>query len=402
MKILFLLTQDLESPDGAGRIFPLGRELARLGHQVSIAALHSNFRSLEKTHFWREGVEVIYCAQMHVHKMGNTKRYFSPLRLLQVSVQATWALIHIALQTRADIVHVNKPHPMNSLAGLAAKTLHRCPLVLDCSDYEAGTNFFTRAWQKRIVAWFEDQMPRHADALTAHAAFIRERLLSLGIEPGKIAYLPNGVDRERFGPVDDKELSGLRAALGLENKRVVAFIGTLTAHAHAVDLLVEAFQQVLKEIPESALMIVGGGENFERLQEKVHQCGIGTATVFCGRVPAAQVNQYYHLAEVSVDPVRDTDAVRARFPLKLFESWATGVPFVTSDVGDRHRLLEDPPAGLLVAPGDAGALAGGILRILKDPILAGELKRNGMERAGAFDWKILALDMEKVYRNLLA
>jgi hypothetical protein len=45
-KITFLLTQDLESPSGLGRYWPMARYLAALGHQVKIGALHSNFNSL--------------------------------------------------------------------------------------------------------------------------------------------------------------------------------------------------------------------------------------------------------------------------------------------------------------------------------------------------------------------
>ena len=47
MRIHFLLTQDLESPSGLGRYFPMARELVRLGHQVTISALHSDYANLK-------------------------------------------------------------------------------------------------------------------------------------------------------------------------------------------------------------------------------------------------------------------------------------------------------------------------------------------------------------------
>lgn len=402
MKVLFLLTQDLESPTGTGRFFPLARELVRLGHQVSIAALHGNFQALDNTHITRDGVEIYYVGQMHVQKAGSMKRYFSPGRLILIAAYATWALTRAALRIPADIVHVAKPHPMNSIAGLAAKYIRRRRLVLDCSDYEAGTNRFSGAWQRWIIAFFENSMPRLADLITTHATFLHDRLLSLGVPLEKIAYLPNGVDYERFGFVDEAELSTLRSSLGIQDKRVVAFIGTLTAHAHALDLLLKAFQQVLQEIPEAVLLIVGGGEKFEQLQAFAQALGISAATVFCGRVPASQVNSYYRLADVSVDPVYDNPVARSRFPIKLFESWVAGIPFVTADVGDRCRLLEQPPAGLLAKPGDAASLANVILQVLKDPALADEIRRHGYERARSFDWKVLAKEMEKVYLKLLS
>jgi len=401
MNILFLLTQDLESPTGAGRFFPLARELVRLGHSVSIAALHSNYRSLKNRCFLREGVRILYVGQMHVLKTGYEKKYFPAPLLLIVSAHATISLIKAALSVPAEIVHIAKPHPMNSIAGLTAKYVKGCRLVLDCSDYEAATNRFDAEWQRRIVAFFEDHVPHLVDCITTHATFLRNRLLSLGISQEKIVYLPNGADYERFSQIDERELANLRAALGLQQKRVVVFVGTLSAHAHAVGLLMQAFQEVRYHVPDTALLIVGGGENYENLRRLAQNLEIDDVTIFCGRVPPERVKYYYRLADVSVDPVYDTPANRARFPIKLFESWVTGVPFVTADVGDRRDLLEQPCAGLLVKPGDASSLADAIIKILQDPTLAEEIRNNGFKRAREFDWRYLAREMERVYFGLV-
>ena len=54
MKITFFLTQDIESPSGLGRFFPLAKELSRLDHQVKIICLHSNYFSLKYNFFSSE------------------------------------------------------------------------------------------------------------------------------------------------------------------------------------------------------------------------------------------------------------------------------------------------------------------------------------------------------------
>ncbi len=79
--------------------------------------------------------------------------------------------------------------------------------------------------------------------------------------------------------------------------------------------------------------------------------------IFTGRVKPDEMNVYYRLADVSVDPVNDTLADRGRCPLKIFESWQMGVPVVTSDVGDRKILAGDPPAATLAQPGSEEDLA---------------------------------------------
>lgn len=398
MKILFLLTQDLESPSGAGRYFPLARGLVKLGHQVTITALHADFNALRETRIEHKGVEIYYVAQMHVLKQGNRKLYYPPHRLLGLMARATWALSRAALSLPADIVHIGKPHPMNSVAGLLARSLRGKTVFLDCDDLEVATSHFHGKWQKWGVALFEDGMPKRVHHITTHNNYLRDRLLHLGVPAEKITYLPNGVDTERFCCPDTAELDKLREGLNLQGKKVVAFIGSLSLPSHPVDLLLEAYKLVREAEPGSKLLIVGGGEDFDRLSDRVQRMGLGDATTFTGRIPAAEVPNYYRLATVVVDPVIDNEVGRTRLPLKMFESWASQVPFVTADVGDRKIVLGDPPAGLLAAPGEAGSLARAILEVLQNEDLAQRLCRLGMDRIGQYSWDQLAQNLDQVYR----
>jgi glycosyltransferase involved in cell wall biosynthesis len=399
MRVLFLLSQDLESPSGLGRYWPLSKELVQLGHSVTIAALHSNYRSLATRRFIREGVQVRYVAQMHVRKEGNRKSYFSPLSLIWITAQATLALSRAALSIPADIVQICKPHPMNGIAGILAKMLHKRTLFLDCDDIEAAVNRFDGDWQKRGVAFFENYLPRHVDFVTTHTSVNRDRLLALGIPENRLFYLSNGVDRARFALHDPQRIKALRDELELVGKKVVAYIGSLSLAGHPVDLLLKAFVIIHQTQPESILLLVGGGDDYEKLQTQAREMGIGQVTIFCGHVSPEDVGLYYFLSDLSVDPVYDNDAARGRSPLKLFESWACGTPFVSADVGDRHFLIGDPPAGLLAMPGDPLSLAQVVLKILEDQGLAKTLRQRGLERVHTYFWDRLAVGLDELYRR---
>jgi glycosyltransferase involved in cell wall biosynthesis len=144
-------------------------------------------------------------------------------------------------------------------------------------------------------------------------------------------------------------------------------------------------------------MIVGGGDDFQRLQKRSQDMGFGNSVIFPGRIAPEQVANYYHVADVTVDPVHDDDAARGRSPLKLFESWACNVPFVSQDVGDRKILLGDPPAGILTKPGNNEALSEAIIRVLTEPNLKRELQNCGGKRVEEFYWDKLAQLMELKY-----
>ncbi len=400
MKILFLLTQDLLSPAGAGRYFPLACALAARGHTVRIAALHSDFSSLELTEFTRENVRVSYVGQMHVRKVGDDKVYFSSRQLLWVVLAATWALTRAAFTERVDVIHIGKPHPMNSIAGVLAKLLRRCSLVLDCDDLEAANNRFQSRVQAQLVGRSERLAMHTADHITTHSSVIQDYLVAAGIPLHKITYLPHGVDLQRFGTVDSLKVVALRESLELKDRKVVVYVGSMSSVCHALDLLMLAFVEVQRQVPDSVLLFVGGGEDYKSLQQLASSLNLGEHVRFSGRIDPGDVPLFYALGDVSVAPVQNNDAGRASLSLKMFESWAAGVPFVTVDIGDRRTVMGSPPAGVLVPPDDASSMASAIVRLLLDPGERQALRDRQLQLASEYGWDGLAERVEGVYQAL--
>lgn len=394
-KITFLLSQSLDSPSGLGRYGPLAKELVKLGHKVEIIALHPTFEDLSTKEFEQDGFRLHYVAQMHVRKTGDIKSYYPTTQLLKITFLATWQLSKSVLAGKSEIIFVGKPHPMNSIAGLLGKVINRSKLILDCDDFEAASGRFGSGWQRSIVTWFEKWMPHQATFVTTNTKFMLNKLINWGIDENKIVYVPNGIDKDRFSPPDHQELDSLREDMSLNARKVVLFVGSLSLPSHPVGLLLGAFKNLIDQGEKIVLILVGGGEDLQNLIDQVTKLGLTQHVNFCGRVPPEKVPLYYSLADVSTDPVNDDDAARGRAPLKLFESWASGVPFVCGDVGDRRFLLGDPPAGVLVQPGDQDAFAKGIYSIISNPELAGELRQRGIERIAFFTWDQLARTLDE-------
>jgi len=114
---------------------------------------------------------------------------------------------------------------------------------------------------------------------------------------------------------------------------------------------------------------------------------IDNDVIFVGRVSPDSVPYYYQLADVSVDPVNNTDAAKGRCPLKMFESWAMNTPFVTSDVGDRRTLAGTPPAILLSDPGNPADLAEKIIALLQNTRYQKLMSKLGYERVQEYYWR---------------
>jgi glycosyltransferase involved in cell wall biosynthesis len=333
---------------------------------------------------------------MHVRKVGSRKFYFKSSQLLWIALVGTLQLARAALRTRADVYHVCKPHPMNGLAGLIASKLRRRPFYLDCDDYETTSNQFSRDWQRRVVNFFEERLPAVAAGITVNTHFTLERLKRSGYPDEQIVYVPNGVDRHRFSGADDAVARMLRRQLGLVDRKVVLYVGSLSLASHAVDQLLEAFVIVRQAEPRAILLLVGGGGEYEALQSQVEALKLSDEVQFVGWIPPDQVPSYYLLADVSVDPMRDDPTARARSPLKVVESLVTGTPIITGDVGDWREMLTSG-GGLLVPPGDVTALAQSLVSILGDDELRVRLSAQALEVCRQYYWDVLVHRFAKVY-----
>jgi glycosyltransferase involved in cell wall biosynthesis len=397
LRILFLLTQSLTDPSGLGRYWPLARQMTKLGYQVEIAALHPAYHTLRQRDFVREGVKISYVAQMHVRQEGNRQLYFNTPQLFLVTALATLALTRAALRSHADVIHIAKAQPMNGFAGWLGARLHRQHLYLDYDDDEAASNRFSSEWQRRVVKWCEDRLPQAVRGVTVNTSYLRERCLGLGVPASKIFLVPNGFDPDRFPTPASNEIESIRARWGLTGKQVVLYLGSLNLANHPILLLLDAFELVHRRIPSALLFLAGGGEAYDRIVQEIEVRGLQDAVIMAGRIESQAVAGIYAASHLVVDPVLDDNIARARSPLKIVESLAMGIPVVTGDVGDRAAMLEYGRAGILVKPGSADALAGGIISALSDRTCYNSMVERAQALSEQFRWDHLVHEFVKVY-----
>ncbi len=384
----------IERPSGR-RYYNIACEFVRLGYRVRLLALHPDLASCRQRRFVSEGVEIWYLGQMHVRKRGSVVERFAPGALLWVLLRAVLGLVWGIICSPAEWYHLGKPQPVNGMAALIGVVLlRRQRFYVDCDDDELHSNRFNSGWQRRVFGFWQWLLPRLAAGVTVNTRFLEARMRRAGIEC--IAYVPNGVAADWFAAPDPGVLAGLRLALGLAEKRLLAYAGTLALQNHPVDLLLAAFEQIAADMPDTVLLLIGSGEDLALLREQACAAGLAGRVYFCGQVPHRAVPALLALAEISVDPVHDDAAARARSPLKVFESMALGVPVITGDVGDRAAIL-DGVAGLVVAPGDAAALAAGIRLLLGDEERRRAATAAARRQAEKYRWERLAQSWIEVY-----
>lgn len=230
--------------------------------------------------------------------------------------------------------------------------------------------------------------------LIAKKVFVYRKETLGDFPPDKIEIITAGVDAELFRPDVDAEY--LRDKLGLKDKKVVVYVGELSAW-HGVEDLLEAARRL-----ENNVRVIMLGKNVEKLRDEVNESK--EIFVFTGFVPYAEVPKYIALADVAVAPYNPKGAAnmdRHGFyfsPLKLFEYMACAKPVVTTNVEIVSELLKEHRCGVLVEPGNAEELSEAIMYLLKNREKAVEMGKRGREAVlGRYTWKRVA---EQVYSGM--
>jgi glycosyltransferase involved in cell wall biosynthesis len=212
------------------------------------------------------------------------------------------------------------------------------------------------------------ELTPYMDRLIAVSKAIEHKLIDEQRTTVPVSLIYNGVDLDRY---DNQEACcTLPEEYGMEpGSQIVGVVARLEPEKGHPTLL-EAWPQVLSEVPDAYLLIVGEGSRRDALEAQARELRIAHRVVFTGRrddVPAVTA-----ALDVAVLP-----SYREAQGMVILEAMALSRPVVASNVGGIPEMIEDGKTGLLVPPHDADALATAIVRLLKNHPLADTLGRAG-------------------------
>ena len=156
-----------------------------------------------------------------------------------------------------------------------------------------------RKTYRRVVVGLE----RASTVLLGYSSLALEYFKQMGFPEQRCFRAVNCIDTDRILEGADaarENASRLRAELGLTGKKVVLFVGILIA-SKKIDRLLRSFAEVSKNVADAKLVIVGDGDDRDRLEQIASELGIDADTHFAGRVVDG-VQDYYQLGDVFVLP----------------------------------------------------------------------------------------------------
>jgi glycosyltransferase involved in cell wall biosynthesis len=264
-----------------------------------------------------------------------------------------------------DLVYERNALYRNGIAK-ACKRL-RLPYVLFVEADEVMEYDFREEPITGLLRWRAKNMIAYnlkaADCIVCVSEPLKEHLhIEWRIPQKKIVVFPNGVDVQQFRP-DAEKRTAVRASLDISDRPMLLFVGNFYEW-HDVKTLLDAVSEVLVSHPNAYLVLAGDGHQRQAMEHHAARLGIMDNIRFLGRVPHADVPGLINAADIAIVPVPATIKNMWLSPLKLFEYMAAGAAIISSRIGHLSEVIRDGENGLLVAPGDPGALASAAGKLL--------------------------------------
>jgi glycosyltransferase involved in cell wall biosynthesis len=244
-----------------------------------------------------------------------------------------------------DLVHLHHP---NLLGDLAAVTDRRRPLVVT----QHSDVVRQRALRSFYGPLVRSALRRARFVVAASEPFLRWSS-ELGPFARKARVIPYGIDPARFAVTSEIEARARALRAGWPGGKVVLTVGRLVRYK-GHEVLLRAARDL-----DATVVIVGAGPQAARLRSLA-----GPRTVLAGAVPEADLPAYYRAADVFCLPsITPAEA----FGIVLLEAMACGLPLVTTALPTGVAAVNrDGATGLVVPPGDAGALREALVALLDD------------------------------------
>ena len=267
----------------------------------------------------------------------------------------------------AELVHAHGLRPSIAATGARADAQ---PLVATWHNAVLGS-----AVHRRVLARGEAAVARRSDLILGASQDLADRAAELGARDARLTMLPApGLAPATVGR------EAIRDQLGVDDGALVLTVARLVPQKR-LHLLVDAIAMLNREGVNVTAAVVGGGRLHDDLAEQAHRTD--------ARVQL--LGERHDIADLL--SAADVFALSSAWEARSFavqEAMLTGCPVVVPDVGGLPDLVGD--TGIVVAPGDAAALAAGIRTLVTDPARRSSLATAARARAATWPDEATVID----------
>lgn len=181
---------------------------------------------------------------------------------------------------------------------------------------------------------------KHADHVCANNEALRQYCVDLGASVDKSSVIYPGIDMNRFSTSVPRR--DLQEFLGIKSTdKLLLFMGTLFRFSGLTELINELAPTMLSD-KSLKLLILGGGEDFDRLQHLITELELGSQIMMAGRIEYDDLADYLRLGHVALLPFSPGIVTHNALPGKVLQYLACGLPTIATSL---HGLISMIPQG---------------------------------------------------------
>jgi colanic acid biosynthesis glycosyl transferase WcaI len=389
MKILYIsqyFPPEMGAP--AARAGELSRHWANAGHEVSVLTGFPNhptgvippeYRNQFRRLVDHEQINGVHVVRTWLLPFPNRRAHERILNYSSFCVSA--ALAGLALPA-PDLVIATSPQLLVALSGWWIAQRKHVPFILEVRDLwpESLTAVGMgnpRSLLYRAVGKLAGFLYQRADRIVVVTPAFKDYLVQHWQVPHeKISVIENGVETQIFNP-DAADAPVLRESLGIQNKFVVSYIGTM-GMAHGLETVIRAAESLQQTDPEVFFLMVGEGAELERLTSLARDRALRNLR-FIPQQPREKIPAYICASDACLVPLKKTEIFKTVIPSKMLEFMSCSRPVILGVGGEAQKILEEAQAGVTIEPENAVALANAIRNFAANRETALALGCNGRD-----------------------
>lgn len=203
------------------------------------------------------------------------------------------------------------------------------------------------------------------------------------VKEEKISIVPNGVD-----------LSFFKTKNRDPNK--IVFSGVMYHH-RGLDVLLDAAPKIVKEIPETKLVLLGDGPEMKKLKEIVKEKNLVSNIEFKGWIDRNDIPEYLSNASIGIGPLKRTAVTENALPIKVLEYMASSLPIIAKTGTLPDDVLIDNENGWFVE--NSSELSEKIIKLEQNSELVEKMGKNSLNMVQKFSWERIVKSIIDIYEK---
>lgn len=257
---------------------------------------------------------------------------------------------------------------------------------------------------KPIFKWLGRVALRQARAIFAVSHYTGRVAENLGVKTMNIKIFPNGVNFRIFRPltVDKKKLLS-KYKIPHSNRKLLLSVAQLNIRK-GLDTALEVICELKKEEQVVNYVIIGSGDDKQRLNGLIHQLNLEDQVFILTNVDNDELIHFYNICDVFLLLSRHEGDLNVEgFGIVFLEANACEKAVIAGNSGGIPDAVEDGKSGFLVEPNNISAIKEKILYLLENQEISRQMGKYGRQRVvREFNWGKITLDMINYMEELIS